>query len=136
MVTWLVRSGAVRVMPWPVADCTCSGATTETSPRCVSSRYMATMPGAMMPSSLVRRINISSGTILWEMLRLTRAQVGEIDRLAVEHYHIPAILLMENAARAVVDEAMSMLKPHSFAPKATIVCGGGNNGGDGLAVAR
>jgi len=67
------------------------------------------------------------------MLRLTRAQVREIDRRAIEEYHIPGIVLMENAARAAAAVAMEM----SGAPaSAVIVCGGGNNGGDGYAIAR
>jgi NAD(P)H-hydrate epimerase len=67
------------------------------------------------------------------MLRLTRDQVREIDRRSIQDYHIPGIVLMENAARAVTDTAMEFLTPGK---KALILCGGGNNGGDGLAVAR
>ena len=50
-------------------------------------------------------------------------------------FHLPGIVLMENAARAVAHEALDMLRgvPHAHA---LVVCGGGNNGGDGLAVAR
>ena len=70
-----------------------------------------------------------------EPLRLTRAQVREIDRLSIEQYHLPGIVLMENAARAVVDVALDMLRGIQD-PEVQIVCGGGNNGGDGLAVAR
>jgi NAD(P)H-hydrate epimerase len=68
-------------------------------------------------------------------LRLTRAQVREIDRRAIEQYHVPGIVLMENAARAVTDAALDMLRGVKV-PSVQIVCGGGNNGGDGLAVAR
>ena len=68
-----------------------------------------------------------------EPIRLTRAQVREIDRRAIEQYHLPGIVLMENAARAVVDIAMGMLKGGE---RVLILCGGGNNGGDGLTVAR
>jgi NAD(P)H-hydrate epimerase len=68
------------------------------------------------------------------MLRLTREQVREIDRRAIEEYHMPGIVLMENAARAVVDAAVEMLDDREGV--VSIVCGGGNNGGDGLAVAR
>jgi NAD(P)H-hydrate epimerase len=68
------------------------------------------------------------------MLRLTRAQVREIDRRAVDEYHMPSIVLMENAARAVADAAIEML-PDGL-PLVTVVCGGGNNGGDGFAAAR
>jgi NAD(P)H-hydrate epimerase len=68
-------------------------------------------------------------------LRLTRAQVREIDRRSIEQYHIPGVVLMENAARAVTGVAVEML--HGLDdPAVLIVCGGGNNGGDGLAVAR
>ena len=69
------------------------------------------------------------------MIRLTRAQVREIDRRAIEEYHIPGVVLMENAARGVVDLAVKMLSGLAGS-KVLIVCGGGNNGGDGLAVAR
>ena len=64
--------------------------------------------------------------------RLTRAQVREVDRRAIEHYHIPGIVLMENAARAAAEVALSMMSD----PYVLIVCGSGNNGGDGLAIAR
>jgi NAD(P)H-hydrate epimerase len=66
-------------------------------------------------------------------IRLTRRQVREIDRRSIEEFHIPGIVLMENAARAAADHAMRFLRPGDAA---LILCGGGNNGGDGLAVAR
>lgn len=69
------------------------------------------------------------------MIRLSRAQVRQVDRLAVEHYHIPGVVLMENAARGATDVAMDMIG-RSGKGRVLIVCGGGNNGGDGLAVAR
>lgn len=68
------------------------------------------------------------------MLRLTRAQVREVDRRAIDDYHIPGIVLMENAARSLLASAWEMLERR--AQPVVIVCGGGNNGGDGLAVAR
>lgn len=69
------------------------------------------------------------------MIRLKREQVREVDRLSIQRYHIPGIVLMENAARAAADVAWEMLgrRPQR---KVLILCGGGNNGGDGLAVAR
>lgn len=69
------------------------------------------------------------------MIRLTRAQVREIDRRSIEDYHIPGIVLMENAARAAADVACDMLDGNCVG-QVLILCGGGNNGGDGLAVAR
>jgi NAD(P)H-hydrate epimerase len=68
------------------------------------------------------------------MMRLTREQVRNIDRLAVERYHIPGVVLMENAAIAAANVAGEMIRPD--AGTVLILCGGGNNGGDGLAVAR
>lgn len=69
------------------------------------------------------------------MLRLTRQQVREIDRRSIEEFHIPGIILMENAARAAADAACDMLDGDCVG-EVLILCGGGNNGGDGLAVAR
>jgi NAD(P)H-hydrate epimerase len=68
-------------------------------------------------------------------IRLTRTQVREVDRLAIERYHIPGIVLMENASRAVADEACDLLEGECCG-QVLILCGGGNNGGDGLAAAR
>lgn len=69
------------------------------------------------------------------MIRLTRAQVREIDRRAIQDYHIPGIVLMENAALGVLAMAERMLAGNAGS-NVLIVCGGGNNGGDGFAVAR
>jgi NAD(P)H-hydrate epimerase len=69
------------------------------------------------------------------MLHLSRSQLREIDRRAADEYHIPGIVLMENAARAVVDRAVQALADECCGT-VLVLCGGGNNGGDGLAVAR
>jgi len=69
------------------------------------------------------------------MIHLTRAQVRQIDRLSIEQYHLPGIVLMENAARAAADVACDMLDGNCVG-EVLCLCGGGNNGGDGLAVAR
>ncbi len=67
---------------------------------------------------------------------LCRAQLRDIDRLAVERYHIPSVVLMENAARGATDVARDMLGGNPAGKPVLILCGGGNNGGDGLAIAR
>lgn len=70
---------------------------------------------------------------------LTRAQVREVDRISIERYHIPGIVLMENASRGVADEVVhewSKRWPKMPTMRILILCGGGNNGGDGLAAAR
>lgn len=68
------------------------------------------------------------------MPELTREQAREMDRIALEELKIPGILLMENAARGIAGVALRRLaaRPGPVA----IVCGPGNNGGDGLAAAR
>ncbi len=62
-----------------------------------------------------------------------RAALREIDRRAVAEFHIPILVLMENAGRAVANAALSRLKPGG---QALILAGPGNNGGDGLVAAR
>src|SRR5436190_9226099 len=69
------------------------------------------------------------------MLALTRKQVREVDRIAIEKYHVPGIVLMENAARRAVEVARELLEDEEKR-NILVLCGGGNNGGDGLAIAR
>ncbi len=66
---------------------------------------------------------------------LSRQQAREIDRLAVERYGIPVLVLMENAARSAA-ECVSDLLDNDCVGQVLILCGPGNNGGDGLALAR
>jgi NAD(P)H-hydrate epimerase len=65
----------------------------------------------------------------------SRKQIRDLDRLAVEEFAMPSLLLMENAARGVSGVIMEGLQGVEN-PAVLIVCGPGNNGGDGLAVAR
>jgi len=69
------------------------------------------------------------------MICLNRQQVRRVDELASARYGIPPIVLMENAARSAAAVAVDMLANNPQGEVA-IVCGGGNNGGDGLAIAR
>jgi NAD(P)H-hydrate epimerase len=66
---------------------------------------------------------------------LTAKQMGEVDRLTSERYGIPSLLLMENAGRSVTDE-LERACPDLARKRILILCGTGNNGGDGLVVAR
>ena len=68
-------------------------------------------------------------------LVLTREAARQYDRLAVERYGVPSIVLMENAAVALREAALRMLGGVPRGP-VLIACGPGNNGGDGLALAR
>ena len=62
---------------------------------------------------------------------------SELEALAKSQYAIPQFLMMENAAKAMADFIENHLPADSKTPAAvTIVCGKGNNGGDGYAIAR
>jgi len=68
------------------------------------------------------------------MKTVTAEEMREIDRRTIEEFGIPGIILMEHAGRAVSDTAEEFVKPE--AGTIVILCGSGNNGGDGLAAAR
>lgn len=68
-------------------------------------------------------------------ISVTRVQVRELDRRAIEEYGIPGVVLMENAGRAVAEEAIKML-PTKDKKRVGILCGKGNNGGDGFVATR
>ncbi|WP_333654339.1 NAD(P)H-hydrate dehydratase [Dissulfurispira sp.] len=63
---------------------------------------------------------------------VTAQEMREIDRITIEDYGIPGLVLMERAGLAVAS------KVREFYPdkKVLVLCGGGNNGGDGLVAAR
>ena len=58
--------------------------------------------------------------------------IRQIDAAAVQELGIPSLLLMENAARGVCE----VLQSENPIGRILIACGPGNNGGDGLALAR
>jgi NAD(P)H-hydrate epimerase len=64
---------------------------------------------------------------------LTAEEMRGVDRAAIERLGLPGLVLMENAALGVVD---AIGRQYPRAESAAIFCGPGNNGGDGLAVAR
>uniref|UniRef100_A0A7C2JZ13 NAD(P)H-hydrate epimerase n=1 Tax=Schlesneria paludicola TaxID=360056 RepID=A0A7C2JZ13_9PLAN len=66
---------------------------------------------------------------------LTRAQVREIDRRAIEECGLPGVVLMENAGRNTVELLDNRGDVLTHVP-VVIVCGKGNNAGDGCVIAR
>ncbi|MBT9558973.1 MAG: NAD(P)H-hydrate dehydratase [Myxococcales bacterium] len=68
---------------------------------------------------------------------VTADEMREADRLTIEEAGIPALVLVENAGRAVADATFELLQVEGDSPGlVAIVCGRGNNGSDGFAAAR
>ncbi|HYO63594.1 MAG TPA: NAD(P)H-hydrate dehydratase [Pyrinomonadaceae bacterium] len=67
---------------------------------------------------------------------ITAEEMREIDRLTVERYATPSLLLMEAAAVAVARQIASHFSNDLRRKTALVLCGRGNNGGDGAAIAR
>lgn len=66
-------------------------------------------------------------------MRIANAsEMRELDRIAIEDYGIPSTDLMENAGKALSEKVQSISDSDS---QITLLCGPGNNGGDGLACA-
>jgi ADP-dependent NAD(P)H-hydrate dehydratase / NAD(P)H-hydrate epimerase len=66
---------------------------------------------------------------------LNTAQMREVDRRTIQEIGLPSIVLMENAGRQVV-AALESLYTDLLERTIAVVCGRGNNGGDGFVVAR
>lgn len=69
------------------------------------------------------------------MPTMSRDEVREFDRRAIEELGVPAVVLMENAGRQAADEAARLMR-ECGGRRAVVVAGAGNNGGDGFVVAR
>lgn len=64
---------------------------------------------------------------------LTAAEMSRFDRETIEYVGVPSLVLMERAALAVVD---AMEQAEYDLSDVLVLCGSGNNGGDGFAIAR
>jgi len=69
------------------------------------------------------------------MKALTAAEMREVDRLTTERYGIPSLQLMENAGKHVADAVRQRYGTIRM-PHVAVLCGKGNNGGDGFVAAR
>ena len=65
-------------------------------------------------------------------LVLTREQCRRVDALAIDEYGLPGIVLMENAGRGTAEKLLEL----GCRGPVLVCCGRGNNGGDGLVIAR
>ncbi|NOR50278.1 MAG: NAD(P)H-hydrate dehydratase [Desulfuromonadales bacterium] len=66
---------------------------------------------------------------------LTAAQMQAVDRRTIDEIGIPGVVLMENAGRGVAEAIIERFSP-AGPPRALILAGKGNNGGDGYVIAR
>src|ERR1700716_2582875 len=66
---------------------------------------------------------------------LNAAQMREADRRTIEDIGIPSLVLMENAGRQA-GAAMEAMYGELLGRQVAVLCGRGNNGGDGFVVAR
>jgi ADP-dependent NAD(P)H-hydrate dehydratase / NAD(P)H-hydrate epimerase len=64
---------------------------------------------------------------------VSAAEMREIDKVTSEQFHVPSLTLMENAGTAVADFVLSQ---YPWARRIGVICGKGNNGGDGFVAAR
>lgn len=67
------------------------------------------------------------------MLCLTKEEMKTLDRCAIEEFHIPSLILMEYAARSAYE---FIARRFPITSRIMIVSGSGNNGADGLCLAR
>ena len=68
---------------------------------------------------------------------LSRDQMRAFDKHAIDVCHVPSLVLMENAGRGATDVLVrELLDGDAANARVIVVCGTGNNGGDGLVIAR
>ena len=68
---------------------------------------------------------------------LSGKQMRDVDKKAIEELKIPGILLMENAGRVVSEQAIEIIDSiEDETASVIVICGKGNNGGDGFVAAR
>ncbi len=68
------------------------------------------------------------------MKSVSAGQMKKLDETAIKRYGIPSPILMENAGRGIADLAEKIVGQKS--KKILVICGKGNNGGDGFVAAR
>ena len=73
------------------------------------------------------------------MKAATASQMAALDRVTTEEYGVPSLVLMENAGRLCAERILRILQEKVGTPEeasVAVVCGRGNNGGDGMVIGR
>src|SRR5208283_5748463 len=72
------------------------------------------------------------------MKALTAAEMREVDRLTTERFDVSGLALMESAGKSVAEVFLEEYTHKNAEPpgRVCVLCGKGNNGGDGFVVAR
>ena len=66
---------------------------------------------------------------------MTRQEIRDFDAYAINSLGVPGVVLMENAGRGCAEFLLAELVGRK-GPRIMVVCGAGNNGGDGYVIAR
>lgn len=81
-------------------------------------------------------MNTSMQPSAWDILRnqvLPTARIRDVDRSAIEQFSMNSLVLMENAA---INSVRWITERFPSRPQTVVLCGSGNNGGDGIAITR
>ena len=83
-------------------------------------------------------ITFKGRVVMISIVALTRDQVRRVDEVAVQEYGMSGLVLMENAGRGCAERISEIIRLHTAGNgvPVTILCGKGNNGGDGYVIAR
>jgi hydroxyethylthiazole kinase-like uncharacterized protein yjeF len=82
----------------------------------------------------VKPVEYATARGVWPLV--SAATMRALDRHTIDKLGVPSDLLMESAGRSVASEVLSSLAEQASSGEVCVVCGGGNNGGDGLVAAR
>src|SRR5258708_26412600 len=98
-----------------------------------SGHTSAIVTSSKCSNNLSHRNSVPELYSLQVMKIVSAAEMHEIDRVTSECFGVPSLTLMENAGSAV---ARFILSDYPNAQRIGVICGKGNNGGDGFVVAR
>jgi NAD(P)H-hydrate epimerase len=70
------------------------------------------------------------------MFLVTAKEMRDLDSVTINDYGIPGVVLMENAGRSTFQMIAEIFQQMERGLKAVVICGPGNNGGDGYVIAR